>query len=359
MSALAEFFLIAFLIYLWESGLWLPDRGVVLRRSFFGRRWRAVHPDRWIKTRELGLVPNLPFLSDSGLAPCQAPPVFADENGRIFADPDGTGLIECEVNGWEDLHETPSHLNCGGVSLRMSSPRALEDLRLAKKRGHSPATAIRRYWERTLSPERGSREWEKWRLAARPLELPCGLLTIGFFAVLPVVCVQYGVVPAITVALVLWLLMMIIAARVFWIGRRVYPTVKSQWTTDALLCLVVPFHAMRALEIGSVHAMAGTHPAAMILRDNETDNPWLGSYIRGLLHPRPGLPHDEIRSQVVLPLLRERLARLGKSPADYEVVPGNDDDPANAGYCPRCLALFEQGVSTCNDCRGVPLKPLP
>jgi hypothetical protein len=158
------------------------------------------------------------------------------------------------------------------------------------------------------------------------------------------------------VLLGLWLLMIITACRLWWIGGRVYPEVKSTFRTDALLSLLVPFHAMRAMEIASVHAMAATHPAALVIGTGDVDNPWLRSFIREILHPRPGAPTDISQSVNLRPLLTKALSRFDKTPEDYETVPSREDDPEAVAYCPRCHALFGKEAAACSDCREVPLK---
>lgn len=357
MSAAAEFFLIALAIYLWESGLWLPMRSVVLRKKVFTDRWNAVRPGHWMATRELGLVISPPLFPDTGLAVCQSPPLLVDEKGNLLIEIASSELIECGVKSWEQLEVESSRLIAGGAIARLSSPRALDLLRKSKADGQSPAEGVAELWRKTLSPKRAASEWRRWQLASAPLGALCLLLTSGFFIGLPVIYLYAGVLPMLGVVFFLWLVMWVIGSRLWWMAARVYPTVKNSLRADAALCVVVPFHAMRALEIVSAHAMANTHPAALLLSTGDTGNPWLAKFAREILHPRPEVRFDDARSSLIRPHLQTALARFGRTLTDFESPPSREEDRQATSYCPRCHSVFGPGAETCPDCRGVPLKP--
>lgn len=356
MSAFAEFFLIAAIIYLWESLLWQPMRGVVLRRRIFGKKWHAVTPGQWFATRESGVVVMIPILPDYNLALCQPPPLRVDEHDRISIEVTGSEPLERDISGWDGILTEPHWLVIGRDKIRISSPRAVEGLWRAKRQGKSPAEAVRKLWQTSLSPTRATREWRRWKLVSTPI-FPASLsLVVGFFFLLPFVYLKSGIIPALVVLLGLWLLMILIACRLWWIGGRVYPEVKSSFRTDALLSLLIPFHAMRAMEIASAHAMAATHPAALVIGTGDVENPWLGKFIRQLLHPRPGAPADAALASTLRPPLAKALSRFGRTLEDYEAIPSTEGDPNAVSYCPRCQSLFGPGATTCTDCREVPLK---
>lgn len=357
MSAFAEFLLVAAAIYLWESTLWLPLRAVVLRRGFFGGKWRTSRPGQWMTTKDAGLVPMIPLIPDSGLVPCQEPPVIPDGEGRIFVEVPGSKPIASEISGWEDFSESFPRFTVAGLTTRISSPRALDLLRRARKRGDSPATAISKWWKFSLSTSRASREWRRWQRVSLPLEFLCQFLTAGFFIGLPLTFFYSGIAALLITALGLWLLMLVIAARLWWIGSKVYPSVKSQIRMDALLSALVPFHAMRALEITSVHAMAGTHPAAMLFAHDQYEDRWFSTYARQLLHPLPGSQTDETKIRFLRPLIERLLIRSGRSLLSYDTVPDHAEDPEAVSFCPRCHSLFGETISACPDCDGIPLRP--
>ena len=156
----------------------------------------------------------------------------------------------------------------------------------------------------------------------------------------------------------LWSVMLFIAGHVWWLGH-VYPAARGALRMDALLAVIVPFHAMRVREIASVHAMAATHPAALLLSGGDTGNPWLVRWIREILHPRPGMPADAVFSAAVLPVLSPGLARLGLAADGFSTPPDATGDPAATGYCPRCHGRFLPGVTACGDCGGLRVIPLP
>lgn len=356
MSDFAEFLLIAIALFLWESSLWLPLRSMALRRRWFGNQWRPLPPDRLLAVRELGLVPMLPLPPDCGLAPCQAPPLLVDASGAWFMEC-GAGRLEHLASfAWGELHEEPHHLRAGGRQTRISSPRCLDALRSARRRGATPEAAVRQAWRMALSPARAGREWRRWRLVAGPLDWLGPVLTLGFFAGLPMMYIHHGGVAAVLLALWLWCLMCCTAARLWWLGQRVYPGARQALRMDALLALLVPFHAMRALEIAAVHAMGATHPVGLILSTGDLSNKFLGAFVRRILHPRPGLAADAGLASALREPLTAALARCGKTLLDFDGAPDAADDPAAKTYCPRCHARFITGVTACPDCHGLELR---
>lgn len=359
MSAFAEFFLVAAVIYLWESFLWLPLRSVVLRRKWFSRNWQAVRPGHWFATRKAGLVAMIPILPDGGLALCQAPPLHAADADHVAIEIPGSEPVIHRLTDWTDLRVEHHSLIIGRNKIRISSPRALENLWRAKHRGSTPADAIQHLWQTSLCPSRAAHEWRRWKLVSAPIFPASLLLTTGFFVILPWVYLRAGIIPALAVLVGLWLLMILTACRLWWIGGRVYPEIKSTFRTDALLSLLVPFHAMRAMEIASVHAMATSHPSALVIGTGDLDNPWLGGFIREILHPRPDVSADIQQSAILRPLLTKALTRSGKSLEAYETVPLREDDPEAVSYCPRCHSIFGKNATACSDCQELPLKAFP
>ncbi|MCX6876859.1 MAG: hypothetical protein NTW21_24055 [Verrucomicrobia bacterium] len=359
MSDFAEFLLIALALFLWESTLWLPQRGVALRRRWGGSQWRVLAADRLLVIRELGLIPMLPLPPDGGLAPCQAPPLGVDATGTLLMESSTGGFERLAAVSWSDIHGEPHHLRVGARRTRITSPRYIEVLRRAKRRGATPETAVRQMWRMALSPARAAREWRRWRLVSGPLRWFGPALTLGFFVGLPLVYLYGGSMPAVWFALWLWGLMGWTAAQLWWLGKRVYPGAGAALRMDALLALVVPFHAMRALEIGAVHAMGTTHPAGLILATRDLTNPWLGGFVRRVLHPLPGVAEDAGFSPALQALLAAALSRCGKMLEDFDGMPEHADDPAAGAYCPRCHGRYLAHVKFCPDCRGLALREFP
>jgi hypothetical protein len=140
-------------------------------------------------------------------------------------------------------------------------------------------------------------------------------------------------------------------------AKHAYPSCRGEIRQDALLSLFVPFHAMRALEITSVHAFARTHPAAILLASGATGHPWLSSYMRSLLFPRPNQPGDTARTMTFLPEAEKILSAKSMKAGDYDVAPKHGDDPDASSYCPRCHGMFLTGRETCGDCGEIRLRP--
>ncbi|RYD46579.1 MAG: hypothetical protein EOP85_07170, partial [Verrucomicrobiaceae bacterium] len=338
MSAFTEFVLIAIALYLWESTLWLPLRGIALRRKWRGKGWKAVDPATYMAGKELGLVPLLPFPPDFGIAPCQAPPISPDEGDGFLLERTNGNLLILKSLEWNDLSEKDHFLVAGGSSTRMTSPRYVDLLRRAKQRGASPRGAVTLAWRLALSPTRAGREWRRWMKVSGPFRISGPLLATGFFGGLPLTYIYLGIIPMLIVVAWLWLLMIWTAARLWWLGRRAYPAARTALRMDAFLCLFVPFHAMRAFEIASVHAMGTTHPVALILSSGDSDNPWLAKFVRRILHPLPGSPGEVGFSAAFKPMLARALAHQKKSLADYDLPSDRSDDPESTCYCPRCHA---------------------
>lgn len=355
MSAFTEFVLIAIALYLWESTLWLPLRGVALRRKWSGSGWKVLDPRGLMAGKELGMIPLLPLPTDAGIAPCQSPPLVVSEDGGFLMELASGSWVSLNSLTWNDLLDKDHYLVANGTRTRMTSPRWVSFLRGAKNRGASPEMAVRLAWRLALSPGRAQREWRRWKRVSRSLRLYGPVLALGVFAGLPLTYLYLGVYPLLMLVVWLWLLMVVTAAHLWWLGKRAYPDAGSALRMDALLSLVVPFHAMRAFEIASVHAMGTTHPIGLMLSTGDLENPWLCHFIRRVLHPLPASPEEARLSAALKPLLSGALAQKGMRLEDYGTEPDRTDDPESTGYCPRCHGRYLGHVKVCPDCSGIKL----
>lgn len=356
MPVFLEFLLVAALIYLWESALWLPKRGHALRRGWFGKTWRVIPATRLISTRELGVIPMLPVPPDSGLAPCPGFPLAVGVTGAIFVESADGDFRETDVRTWEQIRFSAPHLHAGNLSVRCQSPATMDSLREGKSLGLDPHSAIRRSTALSLSPARAKRDLKRWRIVSAPLRLYGPTLTIGFFAGIPAAYLTLGSVSALWLAAWLWLIMLATALHLFWIAKSVYPACRDEIRQDAWLSILVPFHAMRALEITSVHAFARTHPAAILLSSGAMHHPWLRAFMRGLLFPRPTHPGDAARASTLLPPLEKILRGKNMSSSHFDTAPDRAEDPDAFSYCPRCHGMFLTGREKCGDCGDMPLR---
>lgn len=356
MPVFLEFLLVAALIYLWESALWLPKRGHALRRGWFGKSWRVIPATRLLSTRELGVIPMLPLPPDSRLAPCPGFPLAVGETGAIFVESADGDFRETDVRTWDQIRFSAPHLHAGNFSIRCQSPAAMDSLRVGKSLGLDPQAAILRCAAQSISPARAKRDLKRWRIVSAPLRLYGPVITIGFFGGIPAAYLTLGSVSALWLAAWLWCVMLATCLHLFWIAKAVYPSCRGDIRQDALLSLFVPFHAMRALEITSVHAFARTHPAGILLASGATNHPWLRTFMRSLLFPRPTHPGDAARASTLLPALGKILRRKNMQPADFDTAPDRADDPDASAYCPRCHGMFLKGRETCGDCGDMPLR---
>ncbi|MEP2775256.1 MAG: hypothetical protein ABJQ29_01840 [Luteolibacter sp.] len=352
MPVFFEFLLVAFLIYLWESGLWLPKQAVALRRSWFGQRWKAIPATRFLATRELGVVPMFPFPPDAGLTPCATFPLVVDASGKIFMETSDGDFHETHASTWDDISYSVPRLTAGDRSIRCQSPVVAGLLREGKQASLDPQETIRRAWSSSLSPSRAKREMKRWRILSSPFRFYCPLLTLGFFAGIPAAYFFFGSLSALMLGAWLWCLMLAISLNLFFLAKRGYPAARSEIRQDALLSLLIPFHAMRAFELTSVHAFARTHPVAVILSSGNPKHPWLAKYLRSLLFPRPGHAGDLAHSSTVLPIMEKR----GLTLDHFKEAPDRSQDPEATSYCPRCHGMFLPGTKKCSDCGGMELR---
>ncbi|RYD30364.1 MAG: hypothetical protein EOP87_16825 [Verrucomicrobiaceae bacterium] len=242
-----------------------------------------------------------------------------------------------------------------GARTRLTSPRYVAILRRAKKRGASPEMAIRQAWRLALSPVRAGREWRRWKNVSAPLRWYGPVLALGLFAGLPLTFIHLGIYPLLILVLWLWMLMLFTAGHLWWLGKRAYPAARSALRMDALLSILVPFHAMRAHEIASVHAMGTTHPIGLMLATGDLENAWLARFLRRILHPLPESPEEQRRSAILRPFLAHALSRTGKGLLDFDTEPDRTDDPESTCYCPRCHGRYLRQARSCPDCKGVEL----
>jgi len=349
MSVQAEFLLIALALFLWESLLWLPMRNCVLKRRWRSRHWQARMPGHLFATRAAGVLPLLPGPLEGGLAPCQSPALFPGAENVLHLESREGVFFNLGTLDWKNLVRDGHHLRVNGTHIRLTSPRTLAALSHLRQRGYSVSQAFSRQWQLALSPSRAAREWRRWRLASSTLRFFCPVLTVGFFVGLPLLYLYTSLLNMLLFSAWLWLLMVFISAQLWWLGRRVYPEARGALRMDALLSLLVPFHAMRASENASLHAFATTHPAALLLSTGDLENPWLAHYSRRILFPAS--PADAAWSSFIRPLLEKHLDF-----ARYDTPPGRDEAEESARYCPRCHALYLKTTTSCQDCHGVALR---
>jgi hypothetical protein len=357
MPVFLEFLLVAFLFYLLESALWLPKQGFALRRSWFGKSWRVIPATRLIATRELGLVLMLPVPLDSGLAPCPGFPLTTDANGNIYLESADGNFMKADVPSWEEVRFNAPRLLAGKLSIRCQSPGMLESLREGKALGLDLQSAIRRSTALSLSPARAKMNLKKWKIVSSSLRFYAPVLTIGFFLGLPAAYVALGPMPALWLGAWLWCLMLSIGCHLMWIAKHVYPSCRSEIRQDALLSFLIPFHAMRAMELVSAQAFSRLHPAAVLISSGATDHPWLCGFVRKLMFPRTNYTGDAALAFTVLPILEKILIQRNMKPGDFDVAPDHSSDPEAKTYCPRCHGMFLGGTDSCTDCGGLPLRP--
>lgn len=358
MSAFAEFCLVALALFLWESILWIPLRGHCVSVGRGGKKLRIIEPGRWFSTKSSGAVFSSLMPGSAMVAPCQALPLLVDEDGRWLLQRDDGVYQIIEAPEWQDIHWRSPHLIVRGLSARLTGTGVLLLLQEGKKCGLSPGDAVREAWRLSLSLPRAAAAWRRWHRATAILRWMQPMLLVGFVSGL----VMYGLdgerFPLLLFLLWTWLMMLMIAGQVWYLGRKVYPESRGEIGMDVLLCLVIPFHAMRAAEMVARHAFGHVHPYAMVLRLDRR-HPWLLRQLRHLAHPRPGRVEDEILQAAMRLWMEEAMRRMDCVPDDLAAAPKTPAEDGETHFCPRCESLYLYGVDTCRECGDYPLSVLP
>lgn len=354
MSAFAEFCLVALALFAWESLMWIPLRGVFLHAARRGKTFAVKRPDQWFATKSSGCV----FLSwlpgSAAVLPTQALPLLVDLQGRWLLQQNDGRYVSIAAPTWHEIHWQSPTLQVGKTRVRLTSGRCLQALWRGKKAGLSPAEAVAVAWKESLSGARAVAEQKKWQMVTEPLRWMQPTLLLGFVAGLILFVRMADRFPLALYLLWIFLVMIMIACHVWWLGRKIYTSNKGALTTDALLCCLVPFHAMRAAEAVAAHAMGAVHPYALLLR-YAPKHPWLVKELRLISHPRAGRIEDEIRFSAMDDFLQEAFKRTGMSWQDFDQAPGTREKD-EVLYCPRCHALYLEGVIHCQDCQNYPVR---
>jgi hypothetical protein len=357
MPAEYQFLVVAALLYAWELVLWIPVRG----RAFRARRrkgWRTLDPRSALVLRDRGAVFSRPLVADSGFHIASPFPLIPGSDGRVWLD---LGNDQWKPIGKLDrarCHRDHLDLVVSGHKLPLLSPAEsdpfLDDL---KANAHDDgAAAIRTAWERSFSLPRARAALKKWKLFRGPFLWLCPLLTLSFFVVLPFLFLKVGGREAALCGL--WTLTVLLTIQVLLVvvGGRVFPKAKGVFWGEALMSLLLPFHAMRATRHGLPHAFAGIHPVALLLAAGQTKHPYLDEFSRRLRNPRPGNDGDAAWAALVQPLFSAACARAG-APIPTDIGPVSE--PGSDAWCPRCLALYQNPTTNCRDCSGLPLREFP
>lgn len=355
MSSFAEFCLIAAVLFVAESILWTPLRHVTLLVSLKRKQCRILDPRRWFTTNRTGVV-FASLLPGSGAhMPCYAFPLVVDDDGQWLMQQDDGRFIWIETPEWADIFYADQQLKVGKRTVKMASVRAIEMLRKAKNRGLSPEQAVRASWRKSLSTTHAQREWRKWRLLVEPL-LWAQPFLLGWFCFGLFLYVLQGEAFRYWYFLIcLFAIMSGIGLRVLWMITRAYPSCRRELILDALLCFVVPFHAMRIAEFCAAKVFGAVHPFAMLLHLEPT-NPWLIKQLRMIAHPRPHHSEDHVLFTAMRSQLSVAMSKAGVAWNDFTSAPTQEREQDEAKYCPRCHARFMEHVKTCRDCDDYPVS---
>lgn len=355
MSAFAEFCLVALALFVWESILWIPLRGVCVQMPISRKKLRILSPDRWFATKNSGMIFSSWWPGGADVAVCQSCPLLVDAQGRWLLQHNDGRYVAVEAPAWEDIQWQAPHMMVRGVRVMLTGARMMESLWRGKKAGLTPADAVMDVWRESLSMPRAAGEWKKWRLATASLRWLQPILFTGFVSGLVLYFFDAEQFPLGLFLGWMWLMMVMIACQLRYLSRRLYRSSRGEFLLDAFLCCTVPFHAMRASEIAVRPVLGNIHPFAMVAR-YDTQNPWLVRQLRQIAHPRPGKLEDEILFAAMQPLLIGVMIKLQRTWSDFDEVPTTPRDEGDDCFCPRCHSYYLAGVESCRDCGDYPLR---
>jgi hypothetical protein len=161
-----------------------------------------------------------------------------------------------------------------------------------------------------------------------------------------------------------WALMAAGAVLFFRTHRRLAPMRVTERWQHAILCGLIPQHALRTSEIFARDCLATFHPLAVAIAVQKQDQvrDFAARVWRDAVHPLP-LEADptavaaagEFHEKFYLPALEAAIIHAGFDPADL-LVPSESDTLAE-GYCPRCHTGFAKIDAPCQDCGGLACTP--
>ena len=259
MSDLELLFIVIAFVYAFECVCWIP-RGSVVFRTWFGKRWRPVHPSAILGNQHGGFVfaPPLPplgtflvatqiplsispeavlaFVSPS-INPGSRPP----QTGRLLrweeirsAEAKGKKLV---VNG-DLLVKTASSIfasDLAGLLRAMAKPSVAQDRRHALE--NLPALEAKSLKQR----------WEEFEKRTVTLGLISNLLFVFLFALAPIVTWRLGLSLSWPLLLLVLLGLTCTAATLFWRTHKFfYPSAADERFTQTLIVLLSPATAIRA-----------------------------------------------------------------------------------------------------------------
>lgn len=380
MSDLQLLFLVLTVLYGWECVVWL-QRGSVLFRTWWGRRWRAVHPSTLLGNPRAGLAfaAPLPPLGTAfvcsqlpmSLSPTAALSFVASSVNPGWRPPQVSRLVRfdemrtTEARGKQVLVNGTVFLRAASAESAAFLARQLRQIQEMPAAGRPDAIArlIRSGLDTRLLEER----LRQFNSAAAWVKSLTNTLFGYLFLFAPAAIWRFGFGSCWG-----WLLAGLLAGTITTAllfrraHRRLYPDAGDDRFTHSLIILLSPATALRAHDFLSRPLLCGFHPLAVarVLGGDRQLRQLARQVLREIRHPgmpvcpRPEPEASEAERQtraLLLEAVEEFLGANRVEPDTLVEAPAPED--ACSAYCPRCQAQFTAGATVCADCGGMPLVP--
>ncbi len=379
MSDVELLFLVLAVIYGWECVCWLPC-GTVAFRTWFGRRWRAVHPGTLAGNQRGGFVLAHPLPPLGTLVqPSQFPLSVSDHGVLAFvaANPGGStrawqpgawllfaDITRFHASGKRILADGQLLARTGSASLARNVVEQLSKLQKAPLERRSKA--LDEIAAACLDAGALRELWESFNHLTKPLRLLANGLFVYLLAVAPAAIWWFGFGlcwPWLILGLLAFTLPIAVSFRR--VHRQFFPAAEDERFTQFIILLLSPANAVRALDVLSRPLLDRFHPlaAAFVLCPETRFKDFAARVLRDLLHPAlPACPVADPMAQAAEQQSRQRLIRamerfLKKTGIDSQELlrPPAKADPGCRAYCPRCQSQFIILDGACEDCGGLRL----
>lgn len=350
--------------YLLECVRWLPVAAQVFRSWTSRRSWSLLQPLPYLAGRGVGPAITWPLPPLGGFMVTQSWPILPDEEGLCVAP--GQLQRGSKVR-WPDVslsNDKEMVRLSADVTVRCISPRAAKALvkfiasvQSAKPDERQPL--IDEFWLRSLSPPAARAAVRKYALAASVLRWPCICLFMLCFGWLPYVFWWFsGDALRLGSAMVAVLVLDVVVA---WTWRRldqrIFGDAISRWT-QVLHLIVMPAHAIRALDLIGLDAVAPFHSGvvASVLLPESKARAVASAEWRNWKYRQASMLGPEVVAQVLV-RLEACFRRLGYQVDELDAPP--TQEYGSKRYCQCCHEQFVIDDARCQPCGDLETRAWP
>lgn len=380
MTDLELLFLVLGIIYVWECAWW-GRRDAVGFRTWFGSRWKVLHPGRLLGNQRGGFafahpLPPLGTLLTSNPWPLSLSPeaVLAyvapaiDSANRL---PQTAGFLlfdeiqTIEARGKKVRANGKLLLKAGSASRAAHIADTLQ--RLRQKTAAERPRAIADVIEGLFDTKAIRLRWELFQKEIAGLRWAANFLFVYLFLLAPALIWYFGLESTWK-----WLLLALLGCTstvtvlFHRAHKRLFPEAEDERFTHSIIVLLSPASSIRALDLLSRPLLENFHPLATAqVFCKETAFAGLAqACLRELRYPAlPLCPRPEPAAQaaesyaraLVLKSLETFLKRNSLQPETLLRPP--PQEPGCRSFCPRCQAQFTAAAGSCPDCGGLELLP--